>query len=59
MGAEEEGDTHLNLLNGVEHLVNDLVQGKFSQDTIEKTVIEVQKILPNLGLNHFKVVSEM
>lgn len=61
MGAEEEGETQLNLLNGVQNvvgnLVGDFVRGQLGKDTIEKTVLEVKKVLPSL--HHFKVVSSL
>jgi len=60
MGAEEEGDTQLNLLNGVTNIlgnaVQDFVRGQLGKDTIEKTVLEVKKVLPSL--HHFKVLGE-
>ncbi|KAG8248725.1 hypothetical protein J6590_033899 [Homalodisca vitripennis] len=53
MGAEEEGDPQLNLINGVENIVGDFVRGKLGKDTFEKTVLEVRKVLPSLY--NFKV----
>lgn len=57
MGAEDEGEGNLGLqlLNGVQNMVGDYVRAKLGQDTFEKTISEVKKVLPSL--QHLKVVS--
>lgn len=54
-GDPEFGEQELNLLNGVQNVVGDLISGKLNTDTIIKTVKEIKTVLPSL--QKIKVVS--
>lgn len=53
--GSELGEQELNLLNGVQNVVGDLISGKLSADTFVKTVKEIKTVLPSL--QKIKVVS--